>query len=258
MHLQDINFSKCFEVCEYAVFRQHGTGAFATANSQDPDAASAAAQEEVFLRFIFFFNEAQVLTHATHLLSKAHIAYKVGFVGCPTVQNAARANAIGEKHLFVHFELRVEHRVPCVTQLVGGYRNCPILACELADAMFDGHRMVTARQLYFTLATAFASYKSGHQKSWQLEVVPALCHTASPVTSHQAADLQGQEKLRNEEVVTLPETTDISTGNSELSSAPQDTASVRQSENLSRTVADEPLLPAGSRLRLSGTGNCTG
>ena len=47
--------------------------------SEDQEAALSAAQEEVFLRFIFFFNEAQVLAHATHLLSKAHVAYKVGF-----------------------------------------------------------------------------------------------------------------------------------------------------------------------------------
>ncbi|KAL8430706.1 hypothetical protein Efla_007572 [Eimeria flavescens] len=111
---------------------QHGIAAFATSSSQDNTAAAAAAQEEVFLRFIFFFNEAQVLTHATHLLSKAHIAYK----------------------------------------LVRGYRSCPILACELADAMFDGGRMMTARQLYFTLATAFASHTYGHRLPWQSEEAP--------------------------------------------------------------------------------------
>ncbi|CDI76176.1 hypothetical protein, conserved [Eimeria praecox] len=197
---------------------QHGTGAFTTPSSQDPDAAAAAAQEEVFLRFIFFFNEAQVLTHATHLLSKAHIAFK----------------------------------------LVGGYRSCPILACELADAMFDGHRLMTARQLYFTLATAFASCKYGHQKSWHLEAVPAVCSAAESGAPQHALDVECREQPRNEKAVSQRVTVDGDTGSPELFSAVHATTSARQSENFNQLVPDEPHLPPGSRLRFSGSTNCTG
>ncbi|KAL8271930.1 hypothetical protein Esti_004054 [Eimeria stiedai] len=132
---------------------QHGVSAFATSNPQDLAAAAAAAQEEVFLRFIFFFNEAQVLTLASHLLSKAHIAYK----------------------------------------LVRGYRSCPVLACELADAMFDGRRMMTARQLYFTLATAFASYTYGSQEDDGAAALAPLAGAAaaSRLTETTDTDMPG-------------------------------------------------------------------
>ncbi|CDJ51086.1 hypothetical protein, conserved [Eimeria brunetti] len=197
---------------------QHGTGAFATANPQDPEAAAAAAQEEVFLRFIFFFNEAQVLTHATHLLSKAHIAYK----------------------------------------LVGGHRSCPILACELADAMFDGHKMMTARQLYFTLATFFASYKYAHQKSWQLEAVLAACSPADPAMQQQIVRAECREHPRTEKGASIPSNAEVDAGSPETLSAANATASARQPENFNQPVVDEAHLPGGSRLRLSGAGNCTG
>ncbi|CDJ33489.1 LOW QUALITY PROTEIN: uncharacterized protein EMH_0016270 [Eimeria mitis] len=146
---------------------------------------------------------------------------------------------------------------PDTLQLVGGYRSCPILACELADAMFDGHRMMTARQLYFTLATAFASYKYGHQKSWQVEAVPAVCSTAETVAPEQTVDVECREHRRNEKAVPLPATTDGDSGSPELPDA-HATASARQPETFSQPVTDEPHLPAGSRLRFSGAGNCTG
>lgn len=124
--------------------------------------------------------------------------------------------------------------------------------------MFDGHRMMTARQLYFTLATAFASYKYGRHKTWHLEAVSAPFNTAEPVALQQAVDVECREHPKNEKGASMPAAIDGDSGNPELFLAAQTTAPARQPETFSQSVADEPHLPAGSRLRLSGAGNCTG
>ncbi|OEH80139.1 hypothetical protein cyc_02518 [Cyclospora cayetanensis] len=203
---------------------QHGIAAFTTSSApEDEAAAAAAAQEEVFLRFIFFFNEAQVLTHATHLLSKAHIAYK----------------------------------------LVGGCRSCPILACELADAMFDGHRMMTARQLYFTLATAFASKAHGNCSSWQLEgraseAESGVAGVRSPQQQHKSAQGCREEGLENQCFVSArlspshapdadygPSTYPVAVGS-------------RPSDTFSPPALDDSQLPVEGRIRLLGPTKNTG
>lgn len=56
-------------------YPQHGIASFEAEGSSS--SAMSLAQDEVMLRFIFSFNEAQVLTQAAHLLSKAHSVYKV-------------------------------------------------------------------------------------------------------------------------------------------------------------------------------------
>ncbi|PFH37675.1 hypothetical protein BESB_000170 [Besnoitia besnoiti] len=97
---------------------QHGVEAFSLIPNTSPGAAAALMRQEVILRWIFSVNEQQVAMHATHLLSKAHVIYKC----------------------------------------IGGTRGCPTIACQLADALFDSERMLTARQLYATLAQALSSH----------------------------------------------------------------------------------------------------
>ncbi|KFG52294.1 hypothetical protein TGFOU_264090 [Toxoplasma gondii FOU] len=96
---------------------QHGVEAFSLVPHSSPGAAAALMRQEVILRWIFSVNEQQVAMHATRLLSKAHAIYKC----------------------------------------IGGSRGCPVIACQLADALFDSQRMLTARQLYATLAHALSA-----------------------------------------------------------------------------------------------------
>ncbi|KEP62027.1 UNVERIFIED_CONTAM: hypothetical protein HHA_264090 [Hammondia hammondi] len=96
---------------------QHGIEAFSLIPHSSPGAAAALMRQEVILRWIFSVNEQQVAMHATRLLSKAHAIYKC----------------------------------------IGGSRGCPVIACQLADALFDSQRMLTARQLYATLAHALSA-----------------------------------------------------------------------------------------------------
>nr|CEL66588.1 TPA: hypothetical protein BN1204_023980 [Neospora caninum Liverpool] len=95
---------------------QHGVEAFSLIPHTTPGAAAALMRQEILLRWIFSVNEQQVSMHATRLLSKAHAIYKC----------------------------------------IGGTRGCPVIACQLADALFDSQRMLTARQLYATLAQALS------------------------------------------------------------------------------------------------------
>ncbi|KAL8449799.1 hypothetical protein Emed_002762 [Eimeria media] len=188
---------------------QHGISAFATSNPQDLAAAAAAAQEEVFLRFIFFFNEAQVLTLASHLLSKAHIAFK----------------------------------------LVRGYRSCPVLACELADAMFDGRRMMTARQLYFTLATAFASHTYGTQEGNSAAALAPLTGGAGTNRLTEATDTDmpdfGPNRLS-------------SCGDSQAFLETQPAIGTQESLPIGRQTIDEAPPPIEERLRFPPTRKSTG
>ncbi|KAL8433131.1 hypothetical protein ACSSS7_004108 [Eimeria intestinalis] len=186
---------------------QQGISAFVTSNPQDLAAAAAAAQEEVFLRFIFFFNEAQVLTLASHLLSKAHIAYK----------------------------------------LVRGYRSCPVLACELADAMFDGRRMMTARQLYFTLATAFASHTYGSQEEDGGLGPLARAAAASRLTEATDTPMPGFAPTRFG-----------SCGDSQAFPETQPTIGTQESLPIGCQTADEAPFPIEDRLRFPPTKKSTG
>ncbi|KAL8455761.1 hypothetical protein Emag_000335 [Eimeria magna] len=190
-------------------FAQHGISAFATSNPQDLAAAAAAAQEEVFLRFIFFFNEAQVLTLASHLLSKAHIAFK----------------------------------------LVRGYRSCPVLACELADAMFDGRRMMTARQLYLTLATAFASQTYGTQEGDGIAALAPLTGAAGTKRLTEAADTDMPEFGPNRLG---------SCGDSQAFFEAQPTIGTQESLPIGRQTVDEAPPPIEDRLRFPSPRKSTG
>ncbi|PHJ15852.1 hypothetical protein CSUI_010331 [Cystoisospora suis] len=97
---------------------QHGVEPFSSVTANlHPGTAAVMMRQEVILRWIFSVSEQQVATHATHLLSKAHAVYK----------------------------------------MIGGSRHCPVIACQLADALFDSQRMLTARQLYATLAQALSA-----------------------------------------------------------------------------------------------------
>lgn len=145
-------------------------------------------------------------------------------------------------------------------QLVGGYRSCPILACELADAMFDGQRMMTARQLYFTLATAFASHSYGHRSTWQLEAKPEESESASsgvPVGGAAMLDCRhadGQDVTARRPVPVV----EGSSGGLDVPPESQATALSKTSAHPVQQAVVESQLPVDGRMRLSGIMRSTG
>lgn len=58
-----------------------------------------------------------------------------------------------------------------------------MLACELADAMFESRRLMTAKQLYQTLASAFATHTYRHPFShlFVVEAKPQMALSGSHV-----------------------------------------------------------------------------
>lgn len=152
------------------------------------------------------------------------------------------------------------HCAFCALQLVGGYRSCPILACELADAMFDGQRMMTARQLYFTLATAFASRTYGHQSSWQLEANSKECGAAVSGMPAGLAVPAHREHADGQDFAAArpPGAVEGSSGESELLSASWVVTPTKYSEHFSQQASDESQLAVEGRMRFSGTMKSTG
>lgn len=125
--------------------------------------------------------------------------------------------------------------------------------------MFDGQRMMTARQLYFTLATAFASHTFGHQASWQLGEKRAECRAAASELPAQRAAVQYPEQFDSSNVAPAQQTAaEGSAGGSGFQLGQQTILPMSNSENLGHQPADESQLAAEGRVRLSGVTKSTG
>ena len=125
--------------------------------------------------------------------------------------------------------------------------------------MFDGHRMMTARQLYFTLATAFASQTYGHQISWQLEAKGRRSAATSGMPQQSSA-LTYQAQSENQSFAAGCPTTATNGGLSdpELLSTTHATATAKHQGHTLEPAIEEPQLPVNGPMRFSGAMRSTG
>ena len=124
--------------------------------------------------------------------------------------------------------------------------------------MFDSQRLMTARQLYFTLAAAFASHVYGQRVSWRLNEEPGWGLGASGVPAH-GGEWSFHEQTENQTAALAPRAAENdSHGVSAPAAIPQHTQPMQCSEPPSHETYDDSQLPVGSRMRLSETVKSTG
>lgn len=125
--------------------------------------------------------------------------------------------------------------------------------------MFDGQRMMTARQLYFTLATAFASHTFGHQASWQLGEKRAECRAAASELLAQRAAVPYPEQFKNLNVAPAQQTaTEGNARGSSFQLGQQTILPINDPKNFGQQPVDESQLAVDGRVRLSGVTKSTG